>query len=78
VLTARRECTDQMLLLGERHLRVVLDQFADHYNHGRPHRSLEKRAPTDDPDVLPLPVPLERIRGTKILGGLITEYERAA
>ena len=78
VLTARRECTDRMLLLGERHLRVVLNEFADHYNRGRPHRSLEKRAPNDDPEVLPLSVPLDRIRRRKLLGGLISEYERAA
>ena len=60
VLTVRRECTDRMLLLGERHLRVVLNEFAEHYNRGRPHRSLEKRAPTDDPNLIPLPVPLDR------------------
>ena len=62
VLTAGRECTDRMLLLGERHLRVVLDESADHYNRGRPHRFLDERAPTDDPDVIPPPVPPDRIR----------------
>ena len=78
VLTARRECTDRMLLLGERHLRVALDEFADHYNRGRPHRSLDRRAPTDNPNVAPLPVQLDQIRQRKVLGDLISEYEQAA
>lgn len=78
VLTARRECTDRMLLLSEHHLRVVLDEFAKHYNRARPHRSLEQRAPTDDPDMIPFPVPIDRIRQRKVLGGLICEYERAS
>ncbi|HEX9355836.1 MAG TPA: integrase core domain-containing protein, partial [Streptosporangiaceae bacterium] len=36
VLTARTECTDRMLIAGERHLRVVLEEYAIHYNSGRP------------------------------------------
>jgi putative transposase len=30
--TVRRECTDRMLIVGERHLRVLLAQYARHYN----------------------------------------------
>nr|WP_223297582.1 integrase core domain-containing protein [Catenulispora acidiphila] len=78
VRTVRAECTDRMLLVSKRHLRHVLEEFADHYNRGRPHRSLDKRAPTDDPDIVPFPVPLGQIRTRTVLGGLITEYERAA
>jgi putative transposase len=36
VLTARTEVTDQMLILGERHLRSVLAEYARHYNGRRP------------------------------------------
>ena len=73
VLTARTECTDRMLIAGERHLRVVLKEYAIHYNSGRPHRSLDLRAPDDDPDVNTLPVPFDRIRRHQILGGLISQ-----
>ena len=38
--TIRRECLDWMILLNERHLRVVLQRWVAHYNHGRPHASL--------------------------------------
>jgi putative transposase len=35
--SARRECLDRMLITGERHLRLVLDEYVDHYNSHRPH-----------------------------------------
>src|SRR5579864_6171198 len=43
VLTARAEVTDRMLIFGERHLRLVLAQYAAHYNGRRPHRSRQLR-----------------------------------
>jgi len=30
-----------MLITSERHLRLVLDEYIDHYNSHRPHRSLQ-------------------------------------
>lgn len=32
IRTVRGECTDRMLIFGERHLRVVLNEYLDHYN----------------------------------------------
>ena len=55
VLTARTECTDRMLIFGERHLRTVLRRYARHHNTARPHRALALRAPADDPDVIRSP-----------------------
>ena len=33
--TIRAECTDRMLIAGEQHLRVVLNEYTQHYNAGR-------------------------------------------
>jgi len=76
VLTARTELTDRILILGERHLLTVLAQFAAHYNGRRPHRALQLRPPRPNHPALGLTC--QRIRRRPVLGGLISEYERAA
>jgi hypothetical protein len=78
VKTVRAECTDRMLIVGDRHLRLVLDRYTEHYNTGRSHQGhgLNLRAPLDDPNVIPFPA--HRIIRTMILGGLINEYDTAA
>jgi transposase InsO family protein len=76
VLTARTELTDRMLILGEQHLRRTLHEYARHYNGRRPHRALQLRPPRPDRPAIDLTH--QRIKRRPILGGLITEYERAA
>ncbi|WP_257232581.1 transposase [Streptomyces sp. Rer75] len=72
IRTARAECTDRILITGERHLRTVLTAYAQHYNAGRAHRSLSLRAPNDAPNVIPLPA--ATVRRQQVLGGLLNEY----
>jgi putative transposase len=76
VLTARTELTDRMLIFGERHLRAVLAEYEAHYNGRRPHRSRQLRPPRPVHPVADLSK--ERIKRRPVLGGLISEYERAA
>ena len=74
--TVRRECTDRMLIVGERHLATVLAGFTEHYNAHRPHRSLSQRPSeprSDVPDSI-----AAKIQRRSILGGLINEYAQAA
>jgi putative transposase len=80
VRTIRSEVTDQMLITGPRHLRVVLEEYAAHYNQHRPHRSKNLRPPDhDDSSTAPvIDLATARIRRRKVLGGLIHEYQRAA
>jgi hypothetical protein len=76
VLTARTEVTDRMLIFGQRHLRTILNQYAAHYNGRRPHRSRQLRPPRPDHPVADLS--RARIHRRPVLGGLISEYGRAA
>ena len=80
VRTARAEVTDRMLITGPRHLRVILDSYAAHYNHHRPHRARNLRPPGTG-DSAPAPIAdltTAKIRRRSVLGGLINEYEQAA
>jgi putative transposase len=74
--TVRRECTDRMLIVGERHLATVLAEYTAHYNSHRPHRSLKQRPPNRPMDVVT--ATNARVRRRPILGGLINEYSQAA
>jgi transposase InsO family protein len=76
VLTARTEVTDRMLISGERHLRLVLAEYEAHYNGRRPHRSRQLRPPRPDRPVADLSQ--KRIKRRPVLGGLLSEYQRAA
>lgn len=74
--TLRRECLDHVLILGQRHLRSVLAEYTRHYNGHRPHQALPQEPPLRDPghavDIT------ARIERRQALGGLISEYGRAA
>jgi putative transposase len=78
VCTVREDGLDWLLILGERHLRQVLREYADHYNHSRPHRALGLRTP------LPRGQPAgpESTGGAVVrcdrLGGIVHEYLPAA
>ena len=76
VRTARTELTNRILIFGEHHLRTVLARYAAHYDHQRLHRALQLRPPRHDPPTRDLH--RQRIRRRPVLGGLISEYERAA
>ncbi|MET9245392.1 hypothetical protein [Nonomuraea sp. NPDC003709] len=65
-----------MLIYDERHLRLVLIDYADHYNGHRPHRSCRQLSPDHDGrTVVPLEGPIKR---RTLLDGLINEYHRVA
>ena len=67
----RRECVDHLIVLGEAHLRRILQSYARYYNEIRTHRSLNKDAPISRT--------VQRIGVVKshaILGGLHHHYVR--
>jgi transposase InsO family protein len=79
IRTLRTECLDHVLVLDERHLERVLQEYVAYYNTARPHRSLGLVPPVPGaPPPLAPPTAPERIVARPVLGGLHHVYERAA
>ena len=78
--TLRRELFDRILIQGETHLRLVLDDYLTHYNNARPHRALNQLSPRQTEAVPPEPINLAnyRLHRKPMLGGLTNEYQIAA
>jgi len=77
IRSAREECLDRLLIVGEAHLRRVLREFVDYYNRSRPHQGIEQRCA----------IPIEQghkvgqegpVRCRNVLGGIIHDYHREA
>ncbi|SMD26468.1 integrase core domain-containing protein [Kibdelosporangium aridum] len=79
IRTLRTEVCDHMLILNEAHAREVLAEYQRHYNHHRPHQARHQQPPE------PRPSPdrtheanTHALLRTRILNGLINEYQYAA
>jgi putative transposase len=66
-----------MLITGERHLRLVLGEYADHYNSHRPHRMLQQNPPAGRVHAPGRVTGMHVLRRDR-LGGLIREYSQVA
>jgi transposase InsO family protein len=79
VASIKRECLDQFMVLGERHLEYLLESYVSYYNSKRPHRGLG-----NIPIGVGKPPPPEETRTKEgvacdmWLGGLLKHYRRAA
>jgi putative transposase len=77
--TVRRECLDQLMIVGRQHLVHVLRVYTKHYNGHRPHRSLGQDTPVASMSRAAASAPaLHQLCRREILGGLIHEYRRVA
>ncbi len=73
VRTARREVLNKMILFGEKHVRYVIESFAEHYNKERPHKGLDYCRPVEPDD----PPTMEgAVMCHERLGGLLKSYYR--
>jgi putative transposase len=71
----RRECLDHVVVIDERHLRLILSKYVDYYNDTRTHLSLAK----DAPEPRSVQVPSQgRVVEVPRVGGLHHEYRRRA
>jgi hypothetical protein len=79
-VTLRRELLDRLLIVNGHHLRLVLTDYLQHYNMGRPHRSLGQLTPAQAHTRPAEPVNLaeHQVRRKQVLSGLTHEYYIAA
>src|SRR5690348_1609401 len=76
--TLRRELLDRTLILGERHLALVLREYLIHYNRHRPHQSRQQRPPDIETQPVRDVAELRSVRRRPVVAGLINEYHRTA
>jgi transposase InsO family protein len=69
--TIRRECVDHIVVLGEAHLRRILQAYARYYNTVPTHRSLDQDAPVSRSVQR-----IGRIVSHALVGGLHHHYAR--
>jgi transposase InsO family protein len=71
---ARAEILDRVLILNEAHLRRMIVEYIDYYNHHRPHQGIEQRCP----------IMIDRsqragpVKCRDVLGGIIHDYYKDA
>ncbi len=74
--SVRRECTDHLLVLGERQLTRVLREYAAYFNRARPHQGIGQATPEPPAEeTASRPGPIYAV---PVLGGLHHAYQRAA
>ena len=76
--TVRRELLDRILILGERHLALVLREYVIHYDGHRPHQSRQQRPPDIDTQPVRDVADLRIVRRKPVVAGTINEYHHAA
>jgi len=75
VLSIKSECLRKLVLLGERHLRVAVTEFVEHYHRERNHQGLDNQLLTPAAPPANDNVPIAR---RERLGGLLNFYFRSA
>jgi putative transposase len=73
--SVRRECLDNVIVLGERHLYRILNSYFAYYHRSRTHLSLGKDAPEPRPVQQPS---MGKVVALPKVGGLHHRYERLA
>lgn len=74
----RREVLDHVLILNESHARQVLAAYQSHYNEHRPHQARNRLPPAAQKQPPTTDIGAHRLLRTRIIGGLINEYQFAA
>jgi len=76
--TLRRELLHRILILGERHLALVLREYVTHYNRHKPHQSRQQRPPDMEAPSVRDVADLRSVCRRPVIAGVINEYHHAA
>ena len=76
--TLRRELPGRTLILGERHLALVLREYVAHDNGHRPHQSRRQRPPDMEAQPVRDVADLRSVRRKRVVAGVVNEYHQAA
>jgi len=75
--TLRRELLDRTLIWNRQQLHRLVDEYIQHYNVHRPHRTLDQQPPRPTA-ATPIFRPGAPVTADRRCGGLIHEYRQAA
>ena len=75
VRSIKEECLARVVVLGERHLRLLVREYVEHYHWERNHQGLGNRLLERPP---PSTDPATEVRRRKRIGGLLNYYHREA
>ena len=78
VLSIKSECLYKLVLLGERHLRLAIAEFIEHYHLERHHQGLDHQLITVPPLAVTQAKDNSQVARRERLGGLLNYYDRRA
>jgi len=76
--SVRQECLDHLLILHEKQLQRVLNQYVAYFNLARPHQGIRQQLPEPNRSSLSSHQAGDRVIAVPIVGGLHHDYQRVA
>jgi putative transposase len=76
--SVRQECLDHLLILQEKQLQRVLNEYVRYFNQARPHQGIQQQIPEPSRSALSSHHASEKIIALPVMGGLHHDYRWAA
>ena len=76
--SVRQECLDHLLILHEKQLQRVLNEYVAYFNFARPHQGIRQQLPESNRSSLSSHQAGNKVIGVPIMGGLHHDYQRVA
>ena len=76
--SVRQECLDHLLILNEKQLQRVLNQYVVYFNRARPHQGIQQQVPERSRSAPPSQDAVHKVIAIPRVGGLHHDYQRVA